>query len=268
MKTKTIVTLIIMLSMSMMCEAETGTLHMDETFSNDMISISVTSVNYEGTVIQHYDRNEYVGKHDIKGRVSVEGKTYSADLDGTGSLSIQVGKVVHLQGLDDEGWFGVNGKIYENSEPGYLYKEDGNDCYGYIENGFDVDMSICYDKAPTATEPNYMVIKGLDLNGYSKYVITNTIPREKEKDDPFTLSSPALGLGYKGSKMGDVIPALFTYRDSNTRKRVVTETYPVDHDGPVICTPARIAGEPLIPSNFWTTPKVLRELEWKVNHGK
>ena len=246
-----------MLSMLMTSTAsEEGTFVIVERFDGNRVDVTV---DYDATISVYKDTTTHNGNFDIEGTTNVDGKIYKSDFDASGRICQDEKQLLYLD-------LHVDGKLYQESETGYLHKDKDNDYYGYIESGYNAigDVYFCKNTG-TATGGDVLQTDFSVFDEYSKYVITNTIPREKEKDDPFTLSSPALGLGYKGSKMGDVIPALFTYRDSNTRKRVVTETYPVDHDGPVICTPARIAGEPLIPSNFWTTPKVLRELEWKVN---
>lgn len=261
MEIKTITILTVMLLMTITCAAEEGTISVGESLEFNEMIINIDTVEYDGTVEDKWGKTEYEGKYEIDGTAKMDDKTYESDINAYGKVWTKDGKLSDLD-LD------LNGKIYQNSEPGYLYKENDKDHYGYVENGYSVKGFVLYSYKEIYTFSPIFLSSDLTLNPYSEYVITKVIPceKEEEKDDGFTLSSPALGLGYKGSKMGDVIPALFTYRDPNTGKRVVSEVYPTDHKGAVICTPARIAGEPLFPSNFWTTPKGLRILESKANN--
>ena len=254
MKTKTIVTLMIMLSMLVIGTAEEGTFEIEDTLDGNAFDVSV---DYNADIGVYRDITMYDGNYDIKGTADMYDKTYKADFDAQGEIWVTEKTLMTLNTQ-------VDGKIYQTSEPGHLYKDKDNDVYGYVEIGYNAKGEIHFCKnTGSAIGGDYLRFNDFSFDEYSKYVITKTVPRDK-----FTLSSPALGLGYKGSVMGDVIPALFTYRDPNTGKRVVSETYPVDHDGPVICTPARIAGEPLISADFWDTPKELRKLEWKANHAR
>lgn len=252
MKKKTIVILIATILMLIInSAAEQGTIVLEETLEGYMID---ATIDYDATVEDYWDAIKYNGEYDIEGIVNIEGKSYKADFDATGGIYMKEEKVIRLN-------LHVDGKIYQYSEVGYLYKEKDTDYYGYIENGYNTngDIYFCKNTGPSQGG-DVLFFTNFVLDGYSKYIITKTITQE---DNQFTLSSPALGIGYKGSVMGDIIPALYTYRDQDTGKRVVSESYPTDHNGPVICTPARIAGEPLFPSDFWTTPKGIRMLEMK-----
>ena len=258
MKTKMIVTLMIVLSLLMTSSAETGTLGIEEVVDGNVINVTV---NYDATVEEYLYVTKYNGNYDINGTITVDGKTYNADFDGTGLIyTFKDGKIARLN-------LRVDGKIYQNSEVGFLYKENNTDYYGYIENGYNTtgDIYFCKDDGPSQGG-DILLLFGFALDGYSKYVITNVIPHEEVIE--FTSSSPALGLGGEASAMGDIIPTLYTYRDPDTGKRVVSETYPTDHDGPVIYKPGRIMGEPLIPNDFWTTPKGISILEKKANKAK
>ena len=94
-------------------------------------------------------------------------------------------------------------------------------------------------------------------------------PMPEKDGNKVTISSPPLGLGYQGSTYGDSIPALYTYVNTDGKK-VTQETFPEEgtYVGPVICTPPRIAGEPLDPNNYFTTPKGKRHAQWLANHAE
>ena len=249
MKIKTIVTLIIMSSMLMTCSAETGTLEIEETYDGNVINVTV---NYDATVEKYPNYTKYYGnEYDIEGTVTVDGKTYNTDFNASGVIyTFNDGKIVQLI-------LHVDGKIYQNSEVGFLYEEDNKDYYGYIENGYNTDGDIyfCGNDGPNQGG-DILFLTGFDLVPYSKYVITDIIPHEE---------ADASALGYSGDAMGDIIPTMFTYKDPDTGKRVVSETYPMGHTGPVIRTPARIVGEPLFSNDFWTTSKGIKILEKKAN---
>lgn len=252
MKTKTIVTLIVMLSMLMTSSAETGTIEIEEVFDGNAINVTV---NYDATIYNYPHLTKYYGnKYDIEGTVTVDGKTYNADFNASGLIyTFKDGKIAQLI-------LHVDGKIYQNSEVGFLYEEDNKDYYGYIENGYNTggDIYFCRNDGP-AQGGDILFLTGFALDGYSKYVITH------EEDN---VSSSILGIGNVNNAMGDIIPTQFVYKDPDTGKRAVSETYPTDYTGPVITMPARITGEPLFPSDFWTTPKGIRILEKKSSKTK
>ena len=242
-----------MLSMLMISSAaEQGTIEIEETFDGSVINVTV---NYDATAEDYQDAIKYNGDYDIKGIVNIDGKTYNADFDASGLIYMKEKKVIRLN-------LHVDGKIYQNSEVGFLYKENNTDYYGYIENGYNTsgDIYFCKNDGPSQGGDVLFFI-GFALDGYSKYVVTEIISHEEDNESASSL--PAFGIGYGNSAMGNVIPTVFAYKDPDTGKRVVSEIYPTGHDGPVICTPARIAGEPLFPSDFWTTPKGIRILEKK-----
>ena len=243
----------------MTSSAETGTLEIKETFNCDIIVINVNTVNYNATVEDYYTGKRYVGDYNINGTADFGDKVYEADLNATGGIWIREDQVTHLV-------LQLIGKIYQNSELGYLYKEEDKDYYGYIETGYNITGKMLYDKSTIMPDPNYL-ISSFSFDPYSKYVVTKVISPEvpQEEDNVSTLSSPTSGLGQGNNDMGDVIPTQFVYKDPNTQKRVVSETYPTEHTGPVIRTPARIVGEPLFPNDFWTTPKGIKILEKKAN---
>ena len=248
MKTKMIVTLMIVLSMLMTCSAETGTLKVEEIIDGNAINVTV---DYDATIYDYLYLTKYYGKYDIEGTVTNDGKTYNADFDGTGLIyTFKDGKIARLN-------LRVDGKIYQNSEVGFLYEEDNKDYYGYVENGYNTsgDIYFCKDDGPSQGG-DILLLFGFAFDPYSKYVITEIIPQEE---------ADASALGYSGNAMGDVIPTLFAYKDPDTGKRVVSETYPTDHTGPVITMPTRIVGEPLFANDFWTTPKGISVLEKKAN---
>ena len=261
-KTKTIVALMIVLSMLMVSSAETGTLEMEEAFDCDIVVINVNTINYNATVEDYYTGKRYVGDYNINGTADFGDKVYEADLNATGGIWIREDQVTHLD-------LQLIGKIYQNSELGYLYKEEDKDYYGYIETGYNITGKMLYDKSTIMPDPNYL-ISDFSFDPYSKYVVTKVISPEvpQAEDIEFTSSSSALGLVHGSNGMGDVIPTLFAYKDPDTGKRVVSETYPTDHTGLVIRTPARIIGEPLFPNDFWTTPKGIKILEKKANKAK
>ena len=245
MKTKMIVILIAMLSMLMVCSAETGMIEIEETFDGSVVDVTV---NYDATVEDYWGAIKYKGIYDINGTITIDGKTYNADFDGTGGIYIKEEKVIRLS-------LHVDGKIYQNSEVGFLYKENDIDYYGYIENGYNTSGDIYFCKNTGSSQGgDVLFFNGFTLDGYSKYVITHEEVNE---------SSLALGIGNGNNVMGDIIPTMFAYKDPETGKRVVSETYPTDHDGPVIRTPAHIVGEPLFPKDFWTTPRGIGILEGK-----
>ena len=252
MKIKMIVTLIIMSSMLMTCSAETGTLEIEEIIDGNLIN---GTVDYNATIDNYLYVTKYSGDYNIVGFVTIEGKTYNVDFNGSGLIYMSNEKVVRLN-------IRVDGKLYQNSEVGFLYAEDSNDYYGYIENGYNTSGSIYFYKSDDPSKgEDILFLNGFALDGYSKYVITAIIPQEEDN----VSTSPALGFGQGNNAMGDIIPTQFIYRDQDTKRRVVSETYPIDHTGPVITIPARIVGEPLIPNDFWTTPKGIKILERKAN---
>lgn len=245
MKIKTIVILIVMLSMLMISSAETGTIEIDETFDDNKVDVIV---DYDATVEDYQDVIKYYGNYDIEGTVDLYGKTYKTDFDATGGIYIKEEKVIRLN-------LHVDGKIYQNSEVGFLYKEKDIDYYGYIEKGYNTsgDIYFCKNNGPSQGG-DVLFFNGFVLDEYSKYVITH---------EEANVSSPILGIGRGNNAMGDIIPTMFAYKDPDTGKRVVSETDPIGHEGPVIRTPARITGEPLFTFDFWTTPKGLQILEKK-----
>ena len=239
-----IITLMVMLSMVMVSAASTDNFTLKDTYDGVTFDVEVECNGY------NY-RHGHSGDFEIEGIAEHEHETYNVDLDAKGFIQFeyhQPSEVPYDILITD-----INGKLYQNSEKGYLYKDNDYEYYGYTESGYIVDgwidkCHIHYDEAD------------LGLTYYSMYVITKSKPQSQ-----FTLSSPALGLGYNGSVAGDYIPELFTYRDQNTWDRVVSETFPMNHEGVVICTPARIAGEPIQETKYWNSAKGQRVLEWKAN---
>lgn len=90
-----------------------------------------------------------------------------------------------------------------------------------------------------------------------------------EQTEIKTMSSPALGVGYRGSVEGDLMPVLYTYKDMSGN-HVTTETRPADHerDGSMIVTPSRVTGESLSKNTYYDTAKGQRYLEWLYNSRK
>ena len=251
MKTKTIVILIAMLSMLMTCSAETGTLRIDEIVDGNAINVTV---DYDATVCDYGCITKYYGnKYHIEGTMAVDDKIYNVDFNASGVIYMfEDGKMVQII-------LHANGKIYQDSEVGFLYEEDSKDYYGYIENGYNTggDIYFCRNDGPYQGG-DILFLTGFDLDGYSKYVITH---------EEANVSPPILGIGNGNNAMGDIIPTQFVYKDPDSGERVVSETYPTDHAGPVITMPARIRGEPLFPKDFWTTPRGEGMLERK-EHSK
>ena len=95
---------------------------------------------------------------------------------------------------------------------------------------------------------------------------SDPLPEAPENDEGVTNSAPSLGIGFRGSVAGDQIPMLYTYVVDG--KSVTSTEMPVDHEGPVIVTPARTAGEPLEPNTFDNTAKGKRIAEWRANHAE
>jgi len=256
MKIKTIAALMIMLSMLMTCSAETGTLEIEEVIDGSAINVTV---DYDATIYDYLYLTKYFGKYNIEGIVTIDNKTYNADFNGTGLVyTFKDGKLARLN-------LRVDGKLYQNSEVGFLYEEDNSDYYGYIENGYNTsgDIYLCRNDGPNQGG-DILLFNGFVLDGYSKYVITNIIPQEED----IGVTSASLELSSGHGRIGDIIPSLYTYKDPDTGKRVVSETYPTDYDGPVIYKPGRIVGEPIMPTGFWDAPRGLKELEKKSNHAK
>ena len=247
-KTKTIITLVFILSMIMTSSAETGTLEIEETINGSIIN---TTVTYNATIDNYLYVTKYYGNYDINGTIIIDNKTYNANFAAFGTIHMtKDGKVARLN-------IRVDGKLYQNSEVGFLYKENNTDYYGYIENGYNTSGNIYFYKSDDPSQgEDILLLNRFTLDGYSNYVITH------EEDN---VPPPTSGLGNGNSVMGDIIPTQFIYKDTTTKKRVVSETYPTGHTGPVIRTPARIVGEPLFPNDFWTTPKGIKILEKKAN---
>ena len=247
----------IILSMIMTSTAETGTLRVEEMIDGNVINVTI---DYNATVDEYLYVTKYSGDYDIEGIVNVDGKTYNVDFDACGRIYMSDEKVARLN-------IRVSGKLYQKSEVGFLYEENNSDFYGYIENGYYTTGDIYFYKSDDPSQGEDIVLfNGFILDGYTKCVITNVIPQEEVIE--LVSSSPALSIGSGSSDVGDVIPTLYTYRDPDTGKRVVSETYPTDHDGPVIYKPGRIVGEPLFANDFWTTPKGIEVLEKKANKAK
>ena len=249
MKTRIIVTLIFMLSMIMSCSAETGTLEIDETIDGNVINVTVY---YDATVCDYVCVTKYYGnKYHIKGTMDVDNKTYNVDFNASGLIYLfEDGKMVQII-------LHANGKLYQDSEVGFLYEEDSKDYYGYVENGYTTGGDIYFSRNDGPNQGgDILFLTGFDLVPYSKYVVTDIIPQEE---------TGVSALGYSGDAMGDVIPTTFAYKDPDTGKRVVSETYPTDHTGPVITMPTRIVGEPLFANDFWTTTKGISILEKKAD---
>ena len=279
-----------MLSMFMVCAAESTEKTTEGTFE---IYDTVDGVDIDVTV--EYNANVWIGSSDntnygdenvkpedfaiddieydedyspekgnfiIDGTISTNSETYNVDMTANGWI--------RTEGNERDSTLTsnllctnlvVDGKIFQNGEYTYLYRDEDNKYYGYVESGYNVKNGYVYYL-------NQDAYQALDIDfdtgtkWYSNYVVTKSKPI-----GAFTLSSPSLGLGYEGSVAGDSIPELFTYRDTNTWKRVVSETYPTDHDGPVIVTPARIAGEPLQETGYCDTAKGQRVSEWKASNN-
>lgn len=252
-KTKMIVTSMIVLSMLMVSTAEIGTLEIEEVFDGNVINVTV---DYDATIYDYLYLTKYYGKYNIEGIVTVGDKTYNTDFDGTGLVyTFKDGKLARLN-------IRVDGKMYQNSEVGFLYEEDNNDYFGYIENGYNTSGDIYFYKSDDPSQGgDILLFNGFILDGYSKYVVTNIIPQEED----IGITSASLELGSGHGRSGDIIPSLYTYKDPDTGKRVVSETYPTGYDGPVIYKPGRIVGEPIMPTGFWDAPVGLRGLEKKSN---
>ena len=240
-----------MLSMLMVSAAEEGTLEIEKTYEEYSIDLVV---EYDAEPVPCYG-TKYIGEFDIEGTVDISGESYNAEFDDSSGEIWLNGD--NLKRMD----LTLDGKIYQNGETGYLYKDENNKYYGYIESGYYLDGDLYYQNRVPCHGGEYLEYD-VNAEGYSKYVVTKSKPRSQ-----FTLSSPPLGLGYEGSIAGDSIPQLYTYRDTDTWERVISETYPTDHDGPVIITPARIAGEPLQETGYWDTAKGQRVSEWKANNN-
>ena len=275
MKIKIFLTLMIMLSMFMVCTANEGTFEIDDTI--EAVDLDLT-VEYEARVWIGTSDNTNYGDEDVKpedfaiddtkyeedylpekgnfiigGTISTNEKTYNVDMTANGWIRMRENTPASSELLCAH--LNVDGKLFQNGEYTYLYKDKDNKYYGYVESGYNIEEGYIYYLNQDAYQALEM---DFDTEWYSKYVITKSKPIGE-----FTLSSPSLGLGYKSSIAGDHIPELFTYRDQNTWNRVVSETYPINHNGPVICTPARIAGEPLVSTGYWDTAKGQRILQWK-----
>ena len=248
-----------MLSMLMVSVAEEGTFEIEETIED--VDIDLT-VDYDACVYVGGAGNTNYGKgnYDMEGTIDVYDETYNVDMTADGWIRIEGNKCGLTSNLLGAELINVDGRAYQNGETGYLYKDEDNKYYGYIESGYYIGGNIIYENQNH--DNIYALENNLHYDKYSKYVVTKSKPMGE-----FTLSSPSLGLGYKGSVAGDSIPELFTYRDTNTWKRVVSDTYPTDHDGSVIITPARIAGEPLQETGYWDTAKGQRVSEWKANNN-
>ena len=261
MRTKIFVTLIVMLSMFMVCAAESteeGTFEIDDTIVDDVYLDLTVDYDAEIGVGGRGNTNYRNGDYDIEGTISISDETYNVDMTAEGWIRMRDSGPDGPSADILRARLNIDGKAYQNGETQYLYKDGDNRYYGHIESGYYVDGYLRYGEYKN----NERLIYDLNFDEYSMYVTTMSKPMGE-----FTLSSPSLGLGYKGSIAGDSIPELFTYRDTNTWKRVVSETYPTDHDGPVIVTPARIAGEPLQETGYWDTAKGQRVSEWKANNN-
>ena len=252
-------------SMVMVSAASEGTFEIEDSVKGMDIDLTV---DYDDTTVRvggAGNTNYKHGNFDMEGTIGISDKTYNVDMTADGRIRMKgdeecstLTSDLLLARLSN-----VEGKAYQNGETQYLYKDGDNKYYGYIESGYNIEDG--YIKYREYKNGHERLEYGLNLNvesWYSEYVITKSKPIGE-----FTLSSPPLGLGYKGSVAGDSIPPLYTYRDQNTWERVVSETYPENHDGAVICTPARIAGEPLVPTGYWETAKGQRTSEWKANNN-
>lgn len=247
MKIKIFLTLIFILSMLMVSTGEEGTFEIVDTIED--VDIELT-VNYDADICVGGagNTNYFSGNYDVDGTADISDETYNVNVAANGWICMEGDEPTSnllCAALN------VDGKAYQNGETQYLYKDENKKYYGHIESGYYVDGYI-------EVNINDQLYHNLCFEEYSMYVTTKSKPIGE-----FTLSSPVFGLGYKGSVAGDHIPELFTYRDQNTWKKVVSETYPENHNGPVICTPARIAGEPLVLTGYWDTAKGLRVLQWK-----
>ena len=237
--------------MLMTSSAETGTLEIEETINGTVINVTV---DYDANIYNYLYLTKYYGIYDINGTITTDNKTYNTDFDATGLFyTFKDGKIARLM-------LRMDGKLYQNSEVGFLYEENNTDYYGYIENGYNTggDIYFCRNDGP-AQGGDILFLTGFNLDPYSKYVITDIIPQEKNTE----FTSPALGI--ERGMSGDIIPTLYTYKDPDTGKRVVSETYPTDYDGPVLYKPGRIVDAPILPNDFWNTPKGISILEKKAN---
>ena len=109
--------------------------------------------------------------------------------------------------------------------------------------------------------------------GYDDATATDNLGNKTKPEN--CMSSPALGLGLKLpdgtiTQRGDHVPTLYSWAEVDDKyEHHTTFYYPAEgtHTGCVIVTPPQIAGEPLVESNFWDTPKGQRILQWKANAG-
>lgn len=154
------------------------------------------------------------------------------------------------------------------------YSEGCKNGYDDNESGlsFDVarDYEDPYDNETQNTEYEAGYKNGY-YEGYHGGCLCNK-PADKEGIEN-CMSSPALGLGLKLpdgtiTQRGDQLPTLYTWAEVDDKyEHHTTLTFPAEgtYTGCVIITPPQIAGEPLVPSGFWDTPKGQRILQWKAN---
>lgn len=164
--------------------------------------------------------------------------------------------------------------LVEPSEEGY---NDGcKNGYSDYKNNLSCDVTRDYEdqyeEEALIEEYKTGYTKGY-FKGYSGGCFTSK-PADK-KDIENCMSSPSLGLGFKYpngtvTQRGDHVPTLYTWAEVDDKyEHHTTLTFPAEgiYSGCVIITPPQIAGEPLVPTGFWDTPKGQRILQWKANAG-
>ena len=152
--------------------------------------------------------------------------------------------------------------IQDGYPDGYNDGRNGND-HNYSNMEYPND---CPGPCESSYEQGY-------LEGYKDGYSDGVDKPEKEIEN--CMSSPSLGLGFKYpngtvTQRGDHVPTLYTWAEVDDKyEHHTTLTFPAEgiYSGCVIITPPQIAGEPLVPTGFWDTPKGQRILQWKANAG-
>ena len=179
-------------------------------------------------------------------------------------------------GYDDGERDGYNGNSYSYSNMNYP-----GDCPPNCESSYRVGYKTGYrsgysngeDQAELDLLPDPSNGSGNSENATDPK--TNKTTTGDKKDPVNSMSSPSMGIGFMLpdgtiTQKGDQLPTLYTWAEAgNKYEHHTTLDFPANgtYTGCVIITPPQIAGEPLVPNNFWNTPKGQRILEWKANAG-
>ena len=184
------------------------------------------------------------------------------------------------EGIDDGNPYGYHDG-YVDTDKSYLNMDYPNDCKEEHESSYKLGYEVGYNQGYTNGALDSVIevpsFPKSNTDDHESPIIIEPKPTSSTvKDDTVnSMSSPAMGFGFKLpdgtiTKRGDQLPTLYTWAAIDDKyEHYTTLTFPEagTYTGCVIITPPQIAGEPLVPTGFWDTPKGQRILQWRANAG-